>query len=230
LLRVGQANESLAKFLASVPAPPGLNAAQVAQFKQAISEQAVAIQDKAMGTYEACTQKAYELDAFNRYLLGCLNKGKLPPPDRLPGRVHLGPAQRSRLKQFEDRLARNAKDVDALLTAAGVYLKAGDLRMARILAGRVLEVDNKAHAATNLSGLATLLLGDPAVAIFDLMQATTQGSQDAAVNLSTLYWMYGDDERARAVMKKVPDVRVVDFAAAGVHPRGVEMAQDLGLR
>ena len=230
LLRVGQANESLSSFLAGVPAPPGLNAAQVAQFQQAIAEQAKAIADKAAGTYEACTQKAYELDAFNRYLLGCLHKGKLPPADRLPGRVHLGPAQRAGLRVFEERLARNSKDKEALLAAAGIYLKAGDLRMARILAGRVLEVDNKDHAATNLSGLATLLLGDPAVAIFDLMQAQSQGSTDALINLSTLYWMYGDNDRARGAMKKLGDVRTVDFASAGVHPKGVEMARALGFR
>jgi len=117
---VGQANEALADFLQEVPAPAGLNAAQVAQFSQAIGEQVAQIRAKARETYLACTVKAYELNAFNRYLKGCISQGKLPPPDRRPGRV--------------------------------------------------LENSSSDGRALNLSGLATLLLGDPAVAIYDLQQ------------------------------------------------------------
>ena len=231
LLRVGQANEKLADFLAQVPAPAGLDAGQVAQFKQAMAEQVEQIRGKAQETYLACTAKAYELNAFNRYLKGCLSQGRLPPPDRRPGRVHLGPAERSELKTFEDRLAGSPKDPETLLSLAGVYLRAGDLRMARILAGRILEHNSGDGRAMNLSGLATLLLGEPGVAIYDLQQATMSGGgNDPVVNLATLYWLYGDAERAREEIRRIKDLRAIDYASAGVHPQALEMARALGVR
>jgi tetratricopeptide (TPR) repeat protein len=231
LLRMGQANDSLAEFLENVPAPPGSNAVQVAQFKSSIQQQADAIRGKARETYAACTLKAYELDAFNRYLKGCLANGRLPPPDRLPGRVHLGPAMKSQLKGFEDRLAAVPDDQEALLGLANVYLKAGDMRMARMISGGALEKNDANGAARNIVGLATLLLGDPGTAIYDLQQAAMSGSvRDPVVNLATLYWLYGDHERAKAELKKVADIRQVDFASPGVHPKALQMARELGLR
>ena len=50
------------------------------------------------------------------------------------------------------------------------------------------------------------------------------------LNLSTLYWLYGDDERAKAELKKLEDTRTIDFAAPGVHPKALEMARALGVR
>ncbi len=61
------------------------------------------------------------------------------------------------------------------------------------------------------------------------------------LNLSTLYWLYGDDERAlpkaqvgradrQAELKKLEDTRTIDFAAPGVHPKALEMARALGVR
>ena len=140
-------------------------------------------------------------------------------------------SERSELRKHEEQLAATPKDRETLLALAGVYLTAGDLRMARILAGRVLENSSSDGKALNLSGLATLLLGDPAVAIYDLEQAAMSGGgQDPVVNLATLYWLYGDDERARAELKKIEDARLIDFAAAGVHPKALEMARALGVR
>lgn len=231
LLLVGQAYGDIAETLSAAPIPPTIPEAERPEYRAMLAEQVAALQEKAKSAFSTCAEKAHELNVFNRYLVGCLHEGKLPPPDRLPGRARLPEASIQQRGQLEQVLAQSPKDTKALLALADLYLGAGDFRMARLLAARVLEMDPENGQARNRAALASLMLNEPAAAIFDFEAALVQGAEtEARLNLATLYYLYGDTPRALEMAKGIKGLGRVDLAAPGIHPMAGYALHGMGLR
>jgi len=203
MYRLGQALLELAKALETMPEPPGLSAAESAQLKATLQQQAKELKAGADEALDACVKKARELEVYTPFALGCVTRQDVDP--RLP----VPPAQPAldgaRLKGFRDALAKNASDVEALEGLGRAYLDAGDLRRARLVFGRMVEVDENRAVGHSSLGHILVRMGELELGKQALQRALELDARDdvARANLAALKCRYGDPDGAKADLAKL---------------------------
>ena len=159
LFRLGQALSLLSEALTHMKEPPGLNEKQKGEFRVAIEQQATPLRTQADEVFSTCVKKARELEVYSPYALGCATKQDVnDKPQAVELRADLDPA---RVKTFRDLLARQPNDASALDGLGRAYLEAGDLRRARLVYARLLEVDENRAASHATLGFLLSRMGEP---------------------------------------------------------------------
>lgn len=218
LFRLGQSLNLLADALAAMPEPPNLTAKQKQEFKQAIAEQVKPLREQAGEVLKTCVRKSRELDVYTPFALACAT-GKEVQEQRVvvPARPDL-PAER--VAEYRKALADNPANVEALAALGRAYLEAGDLRRARLVFSRLLEVDENQPVAHATLGFLLVKLGEPQLAMHAYKRALELDGRDekTRVNAAALMCKYGNVEGARKELARVksvpsgPDVDA-DYAA-----------------
>jgi Flp pilus assembly protein TadD len=143
------------------------------------------------------------LEVYTPFALGCHTRKdvntKLPSPPGVP------PLPAERLKTFRVALEKNNADGNALEGMAKAYLDAGDLRRARLVYSRLVEVDENRGSAHGALGYILSKLGEPDMARGALKKAIDLNGQDekAHANLAALMCRFGDVEGAREELARV---------------------------
>jgi tetratricopeptide (TPR) repeat protein len=203
MFRLGQSLTLLAEALLTMPDPPGLKENEKAQVRAAIAKQADELRKGADEVFDTCVKKSKELEVYTPFSLGCHThkdiNPKLTPP---PGVAPLPP---DRLRKFRDALEKNDGDVTALEGMARTYLEAGDLRRARLVYGRVAEVDKNRGPAYSALGFILMRLGELGMARAALKQAIDLDGRDekAHANLAALMCRYGEMESGKEELGRV---------------------------
>ncbi len=203
MYRLGQSLNLLADSLVTMPDPAGLNEKQKAEVRQALAKQSEELRKGADAAFESCVKKARELEVFTPFALGCHTRRdvntKIPSP---PG---VAPLPAERLKAFRLALEKNSADVAALEGLGKAYLEGGDLRRARLVYGRLVEVDENRGAAHGALGFLLSKLGEPDLARIALRKAIDLDARDekARANLAAIMCRYGDVEGAKEELARV---------------------------
>src|SRR5690606_22616615 len=142
-----------AEFLDGAPMPGGLTPEEEAQYRAALKERSDPLKQQATEALEVCRSKARELEAFNRFVKACVagveveegGDRVLPRPRgiRIPNRDAL-----------ERKLADNPRDVGTLTQLIRAAISVKDYHLARQLALRGIELEDKSADLYNLLGVA----------------------------------------------------------------------------
>jgi cellulose synthase operon protein C len=223
LYRIAMATRQAAEFLESAPAPQGASADEEKQYRAALAERAAPLKKQASDALEQCRNQSRKLEAFNRFTKACVtgaavqedadNPRPRPPGVAIPGR-----------EQMEAKLIENPKDLATLQQLIRAAIQVKDYPLAKLLAGKALELDEKNAALHNLQGIGHAGSNDMQSAAASFKKALRYDSKyaPALANMGTLYALYGDDSRAKDLFSKAggfdtssPDVLPQAAAARG---------------
>jgi tetratricopeptide (TPR) repeat protein len=198
LYRIATAYRQAAEFLDNAPVPPGTSAEDEKALRTALGERSAPLKKKSTETLEACRAQARKLEAFNRFTKACVagasvdDDGDAPRPRpqnvAIPGREAL-----------EAKLVDNPRDVATLLSLVRAALQARDFPLARLLALRAIELDDKNADSLNLLGVAAFQSNQSQEAASAFKRALKQNARhpQALFNLGTVWAAHGDADRAR---------------------------------
>jgi tetratricopeptide (TPR) repeat protein len=198
LYRIANAYQHAALFLEKAPVPSGTTAADEKALRAALAERAGPLKKKSAETLETCRAQAKKLEAFNRFAKACLTSGVVDDEGDNP-RARPGPVPIPGRDALEAKLVDNPKDITSLLALVRAALQARDAPMARLLAVRAVEIDDKNADALNLLGVASFHANHVQAAAAAFKRALKQNGRhpQALQNLGTLWALYGDLDRAR---------------------------------
>lgn len=203
LYRVAQAYKNAADFLDSAPAPQGMTPEEEKAYRQALSEKSGPLRKQADEALDACRKKAKELEAFNRFARACSTGSQV---DEDADREKARPAGvvvpgRDRL---EAKLMENPRDTASMMQLVRAAITVKDHPLAKLLALKALEQDEKNADLHNLLGVAYAGVGDmqSAAASFKKAVKLQPSHQEARANLGALYALYGDEQRAKEQLSK----------------------------
>lgn len=217
LLRLGQSFAVLADTLTAIAEPPGLNEVQRAQFKKEIETQAAPLREKAEEAFATCIKKAKELEVYTPFALACHTRkevdGQLPRP--APG----GAVDPGRLASFREALIKNPNDTLSVEGMARSMIDASDWRRARLMIGRLVELDENRPWAHAAMGLVLARLGDleQAKGAYKRALELDAGFDKAVVGLAALKCRSGDVDGGKK-----------DLARVKRMPSGTDVDADLG--
>ncbi|HEY3447774.1 MAG TPA: tetratricopeptide repeat protein [Myxococcales bacterium] len=203
MFRLGQAMNMLADALMTMPDPAGLKENEKAQVRAAIAKQADEVRKGGDDAFDACVKKAKELEVYTPFTLGCRTRKdvntKLAVP---PGVAAVGA---DRVAKLRAALEKNNSDVAALEGIGKAYLEAGDLRRARLVFTRIIELDENRGPAHGALGFVMSKLGEPGLAHMALKKAIDLDARDekAHANLAALMCRFGDAEGAKEELSRV---------------------------
>jgi tetratricopeptide (TPR) repeat protein len=225
LHRGALAYQGFARFLQSAPAPEGLSAAEVDQYKALVGEQVAGIQARANEYFDTCVAKARELDVYTGAVLGCVHRGpeETPPQVSRPG----GGATEQRRTELKAALTQNPKNVEAIADLADYFLIAGQPAKAKLMASRGLEIDERDARFYNKIGMADLLLGDAQAAFFAFKKAADLGHPYAAANEVAVRLSFEDEAGAKRLLERV-DADELPAGAPDLHPAAVASVRRIG--
>ena len=203
LYRIANAYKQAADFLDNAPAPQGISPDEEKQYRAALAERSGPMRKQGQEALDACRKKAKELDAFNRFTKACVSGAQVNDDDDNPKARPAGVAIPQR-EQLEQKLVESPKDTGVLMQLVRAAISVKDYPLAKILAGRALEIDEKSSALHNLQGVAHAGLNDMQSAAASFKKAIKLDSKNSAAfaNLGTLYSMYGNDDKARDMFFK----------------------------
>jgi cellulose synthase operon protein C len=216
LHRAALAYKNFAEFLENAPAPDGLSADELKQYKDLVAEQSKPLRDKSEEYFETCVKKARELLVFTPAVLGCVAKG---PEQPLPA-VQLRVAQpvEQRRTELKAALTKNPKDLDALAGLADWFLASNQPSMAKLVASRGLELDERDGRFHNKLGMAELMLGRPQDAYQSFQQAVDLKHPYARANVIALMVSFKDLLGAKKIAGKGLEAEELPPNAADLHP------------
>lgn len=203
LYRIASATRQAAEFLETAPAPQGISADEEKQYRAALAERAAPLKKQAQDALEQCRNQAKKLDAFNRFTKACVTGSAVqddadsprarPPGVAIPGR-----------EQMEQKLVDNPKDIATLQQLIRAAIQVRDFPLAKLLAGRAIELDEKNASLHNLQGVAYAGINDMQSAAASFKKALRVDARyaPALANLGTLYALYGDEGRAKDYFSK----------------------------
>ncbi|HEY4220843.1 MAG TPA: tetratricopeptide repeat protein, partial [Myxococcota bacterium] len=192
-------------------------------YRAALAERAGPLRKKATEALEACREQAKKLEAFNRFTKACVNGSPVNEDDDNPKARPAGVVVPGR-EQMEAKLVESPKDIPTLTQLIRAAIGVRDYPLARVLADRALELDDKSAPLNNLLGVALAGSNYNQAAAAALKKATKLDSKYGAAwaNLGVLYAQYGNEDRAREAFFKAgnfdsgsPDVLPGATAAKG---------------
>lgn len=206
LYRIAAAYRQAAEFLDTAPMPGGLTPEEEAQYRAALKERSDPLKQQAAEAVEVCKSKARDLEAFNRFVKACVAGDEVkeegdrvvarPRGIRIPNREAL-----------EKRLADNPRDVATLTQLIRAAITVKDHHLARQLALKSLELDEKNAQLHNLLGVANVGTNRMQEAASAFKEALRRGrSSEAAANLGTLYALYGNQKKAQEYLGRAGSV------------------------
>lgn len=223
LYRIANAFKQAADFLDNAPAPQGISPEEEKAYRAALAERSGPMRKQGQEALDTCKKKAKELDAFNRFTKACVNGAQVNDDDDNPRPRPPGVAIPQR-EQLEAKLVENPKDVGTLTQLIRAAINVKDYPLAKLLAGRALEIDEKSTVLHNLQGVAYVGSNDmqSAAAAFKKAIKLDSKNSNALANLGTLYSIYGNDDKARDMFFKAgafdsssPDVLPLAASAKG---------------
>lgn len=203
MFRIGQSLNMLAESLLTMPDPPGLTDKQKAEVRKELASKADEVRRGAEEAFDACVKKSKELEIFTPFALGCRTRKDVNP--KIPTPPGVAPLAADRLKGFRGALEKNNADAAALEGLGRAYLEAGDYRRARLVFGRLVEVDENRSAAHGLLGFVLAKMGELTTAQVALKKAIDLDARDerAHANLAAIMCRYGDVEGAKEELARV---------------------------
>ncbi|MGC4121216.1 MAG: hypothetical protein QM765_42895 [Myxococcales bacterium] len=203
MFRLGQAMNMLADSLMTMPDPPGLKENERAAVRAAIAKQADEVRKGGDDAFDACVKKAKELEVYSPFLLGCKTRKDVNTKLAVPPGVPAVPA--AQLAKLRAALEKNNAEVGALEGIGKAYLEAGDLRRARLVYTRIIELDENRGSAHGALGFVMSRLGEPLLAHMALKKAVDLDARDekAHANLAALMCRFGDVEGAKEELSRV---------------------------
>jgi cellulose synthase operon protein C len=199
--RAALAYQHLGELMASSSVPQGASAAEAAQWRAAMKEQAAALTTRADETFKVCVSKADSLGVYTTQALGCRKHADGVHPS--------SPSPSARFASISEEIVKQAeqKPDGAALEALGIaYLATGRVPLAQLTLGRAIELGSR-PSAHNALGLAALLMGDPMSARAAYEKAIESGGTDKAyANLAALKCRYGDVEGAKRELSRIRSV------------------------
>lgn len=217
LYRIANAYKQAADFLDNAPAPSGISADEEKQYRAALAERSGPMRKQGQDALDTCKKKAKELEAFNRFTKACINGTVVNDDDDNPKGRPPGVAIPQR-EQLEARLVESPKDTGVLTQLVRAAIQVKDYPLAKLLAGRALELDEKSTVLHNLQGVAYAGSNDMQSAAASFKKAIKLDSKNSAAlaNLGTLYSLYGNDDKARDMFFKAGSF---DASSADVLPQ-----------
>ncbi len=203
MYRLGRAIGALSETLEQVPEPAGLKEKEKAQFKAALAKQANELKTNSADMFDACVKRARELEVLTPFALGCVTRKEIDP--KIPVSPSGAPPAPEVLAPLREALAKDGGDLVALEKLGRAYLESGDLRRARLVFQRLVEVDDNRGAGHSGLGFALLRLGEPIAAAQELKRAVELDGRDekARANLAAVRCRWGDSDGAKDELKKL---------------------------
>jgi tetratricopeptide (TPR) repeat protein len=207
LYRIANAYKAAADFLDTAPVPAGTSADDEKALRAALGERSGPMRKKSAETLEACKAQAKKLEAFNRFTKACMagsvvdeagdNSKARPSGVVIPGREAL-----------EQKLIENPKDVATLAQLVRAAITVKDFPLARLLALRAIELDEKNAEVLNLLGVAATQSNQAQDAADAFKRALKVNGKygPAQANLGALWAIHGDTERGRDLVGKAGPV------------------------
>ena len=225
LHRAALAYQGFARFLQTAPAPEGLSAAEMDQYRGLVAEQVAGMNARAEEYFGTCVAKARELDVYTGAVLGCVHRG----PEETPPRVSrpAGSATEQRHTELKDALTQNPKNLEAIADLTDYFLVAGQPAKAKLMASRGLEIDERDARFYNKIGMADLLLGAPQAAYFAFKRAADLGHPYAAANEVAVRLSFEDEAGAKKLLERV-DADELPAGAPDLHPAAVASVRRIG--
>lgn len=215
LHRAALAYQDFAEFLEKAPPPEGLSQQELDEYRRLVGEQSGPLREKSAEYFETCVAKARQLQVFTGAVLGCVARGAEQPLPALEVAVRAAPdARREELKRA---LTKNPKDLEALAELADWFLAAGRPAMAKLVASRGLELDERDGRFHNKMGMADLLLGKAQDAYQSFRRASDAKHPYARANIVALMVAFKDLDGARAAAEGA-DLDELPAAVADLHP------------
>jgi tetratricopeptide (TPR) repeat protein len=203
LYRIANAYKQAADFLDNAPAPQGISPDEEKQYRAALAERSGPMRKQGQDALDTCKKKAKELDAFNRFTKACVNGAQVNDDDDKPRPRPPGVAIPNR-EALEAKLVESPKDTGTLTQLIRAAIQVKDYPLAKLLAGRALEIDEKSTTLHNLQGVAYVGSNDMQSGAVSFKKAIKLDSKNSAAlaNLGTLYALYGNDDKARDMFFK----------------------------
>ncbi|HEY1098559.1 MAG TPA: tetratricopeptide repeat protein, partial [Myxococcota bacterium] len=217
LYRIANAYRSGADFLDTAPVPAGTSADDEKALRAALAERSTPMRKKAAETLESCRAQAKKLEAFNRFTKACMggvtvdeagdNPRARPAGVTIPGREAL-----------EQKLVDNPKDIATLTQLIRAAINVKDYPLARLLALRAIELDDKNADLLNLLGVASMQSNQAQDAADAFKRALRINGKHgpAQANLGALWLVFGDADRGRDLIAKAG---AVDTSSPDVLPQ-----------
>jgi cellulose synthase operon protein C len=220
LFEAARAYNDFGTFIANAPVPGGLSAAELAQYKEALSTQGAQYVAKSKETLTACKTKSDQLKIFSAFASACLTES-LAPVDRqggrVRGRVTGDEAYNQEVAQLRGELAKKPESLELLLQLARRATAVGDYHLAKLVLSKAAEADPRSAAVQNLMGVVEWNLGDHQAAYNSLKKAQ-RGMPAAALNLAALLKSFGYERDAQRALNEAGDTTAVRLDDADVHP------------
>ena len=207
LYRIANAYKNAADFLDTAPVPLGTSAEDEKALRAALAERSAPMRKKSAETLDACKAQARKLEAFNRFTKACMagtvvdeagdNPKARPPGVVIPGREAL-----------EQKLVENPKDIATLTQLIRSAITVKDYPLARLLALRAIELDDKNADLLNLLGVASMQSNQAQDAADAFKRALRVNGKHgpAQANLGAMWLVYGDADRGRDLIGKAGSV------------------------
>jgi len=202
--RLGSVDEAAAGALTSLALPQGLPPDVVQQVKGALNQNAAPLQKEAKEAIKQCAAAANRLKVVSEAAKACL-AGRAPTGDP-QANLTVPSVNRAKPKgapALESILAKRSSDVPTITKLAEMYLKNGNLYMARMVAGKGAEMKESA-ALLNIMGVATFRLGDAqgGLALFDRALKKDPQNGHARLNKAAVLAQYGYTKASAAEARK----------------------------
>jgi tetratricopeptide (TPR) repeat protein len=211
--RLASVDGAAAEALRSLALPQGLPAEVVQQVKGALEQNAAPLAKEAKEALKQCATTANKLKVLSEAAKACL-AGRAPGGDpqanlTVPTVSRERPGEAAPL---ERRLAKKHRDLPTITKLAELYLKNNNPYMARMVAGKGLEV-KETSALLNIVGVATYNLGDPqgAFALFSKAVKRDPQNSHARLNKASLLGRFGYAKASAAEARKIRGAR--DFGS-----------------
>jgi len=203
--RLGSVEANAANALTSLALPDGLPPQVVQQVKGALQANAAPLAKEAQDAVKQCAATANKLKVVSEAAKACLS-GKAPGGDpqanlSIPSVSWDKPKDAAK---YERTLAKKSRDLPTITRLSELYIKSGNPYMARMVAGKGIEVKETAPLL-NLVGVATFRLGDAqqALALFDKALKRDGGNGHARLNKAALLGQYGYAKASATEARKV---------------------------
>ena len=229
LYRVGEGYRRLADAVRRAPIPPDMQAPETKAAYLAQVEQALVapLEETAKTSFQACLQKAAELQVSSPFVAGCASQGAREP--QLPGDPP--PPRGGRARPPAELVAQLAKDplnAGLLVRVASGYLGSGDPYTAELVATRAVEVDDTNADAHSILAFSLLRRGEigAAAEAFAAAAERAPGQSKEWLNLAAHQYAYGDPRKAIESLKRAENPRSVNLGASDVHPGARRLMTD----
>jgi tetratricopeptide (TPR) repeat protein len=202
LWRIGNGLQHIADAVEATPAPAGLSAAEVQQFRTAVKQQVDPLKEQANGAFQACLDRSEQLEIFTAPVVGCRKKTdeasnplRGHPPERAVNAEDL---------QKKAETTQNAADFEALGLA---YLSGFQVKKAQMALTRAIELEDNRASAHNALGYTLLLDGDANAARAEYGRAleTDPTLERARANIGALKCRFSDVEGAKRELSVIKD-------------------------